>query len=158
MAKRRSHFWAFHFKRSDPEVRALSQQAMDGFEYATSLARNALDRRTAVLRKDLVPARLTSAELAGYGISPIAVNRAIQQARIELFGQDLSDSAIAYRLAKRRERPAACTEPACPNSIPRLAHARQRYCKEHGSVRARVARHRRIRADQARGARTVSAC
>jgi hypothetical protein len=156
MAKRRSHFWASHFKRSDPEVRALSRQAMDGFEYATSLARNALARREAALSRDLIPERLTTADLADYGISTVDVNRAIQQARIELFGQDLSDSAIAYRLARRREQPAACAEPACPNSISRLAHASQRYCKEHGSGRSRVARHRRVRTDQARQARTVS--
>jgi hypothetical protein len=149
MAKRRSHFWATHFKRSDPEVRALSRQAMDGFEYATSLARNALARREAALSADLIPARLTSADLAGYGISRIDVNSAIQQARKELFGQDLSDSAIAYRLARRRVRPAACAEPACPNSIPRLAHAKQRYCKEHGSGRARIERHRRQAKQQA---------
>jgi hypothetical protein len=151
MAKRRSHFWATHFKRSDPEVRALSRQAMDGFEYATSLARNALARREAALSQDLIPARLTTADLAGYGISAIDVNRAIQQARKELFGQDLSDSAIAYRLARRREQPVACAESACLNSIPRLAHARQRYCKEHGSGRARIERYRRRAKQQAGG-------
>lgn len=146
MARRRSHFWATHFKRSDPEVKALSSQALDGFEYATSLARNALARRQAALSGDLIPARSTSAELAGYGISTIDVNSAIKRARTELFGKDLSDSAIAYRLAKRRERDARiCAEPGCDKTISVLAHGSRRFCPWHGSAHARVARYRERR-------------
>jgi hypothetical protein len=143
MSKKRSYFWALHFKDDDPEIRGLSWQAKEGFEYAVELAEDALDRRNAPLNGDHDPEGLTPADL---GPGAIAVNTAIKRARIELFGKDLSDSAISYQLKKARDRaPASCAEPECRNPIPRLAHARTRYCTEHGSGSARVARHRRRR-------------
>lgn len=141
MAKKRSYFWALHFQTADAEIRALSVRAREGWEYATELAQDARDRRNAKLNCDVEPEGLTPADL---GPGAIGVNTAIKRARIELFGKDLSDSAISYQLKKARERPAAsCAEPDCTNPIPRLAHARTRYCARHGSGSARVARHRR---------------
>lgn len=146
MAKKRSYFWAWHFERSDPEIRALSREAMDGWEYAKSLTRNARERRRAALDGGLIPAAMTPTALAGYGITTHDVTAAISRARIELFGKDLSDSALAYRLKRRRAQAGVCAEPGCTNPIPRLAHAKQRYCSGHGTGSARVARHRRNRA------------
>lgn len=144
---RRRHSWALAFKRSDPEVRALTRQARDGLEYAASLARNARERSEAALAGEELPAPLTADDLADGWTSPVEVHAAIKQARIELFGKDLSNSAIAYRVCKRRERePRLCAEPGCDRQLSRLAHASKRYCSDHDSGRARIARHRRRRA------------
>jgi hypothetical protein len=121
----------------------LSPQARAGLEWAASLARDASLRSAAALAGD-PHEPLTVAELARPSHSPVEVHSAIKQARIELFGKDLSNSAIAYRLKQRRLRqPRSCAEPGCGHRIGRLAHGRRRFCPEHGSSRARVARHRR---------------
>jgi len=74
------------------------------------------DRRIAVARAALAIRRsaaalagepyepLTAAELGHPWKSGIQVHKAIKQARVELFGEDLCNSAIFYRLKKRRER------------------------------------------------------
>jgi hypothetical protein len=69
---------------------------------------------------------------------------AIKRGRVELFGRDLKDAAIYYRLRKGRERGVrVCTEPHCGCPIPALANGRRRYCEAHGSGAARVRLHRR---------------
>ena len=146
MARRYS--WALHFPAGSPELGGLSKDAREGYEYARALARNAHERRQAPLARQLVPARLTVAELAERDYtSPIAVHSKIKQARIELFGKDLSDRAIAYRLRLRKERPElrhrTCAEPDCPNALPPEASAARRYCNRHRTPKARTRRHRR---------------
>jgi|ERR671925_754215 hypothetical protein len=145
MARRYS--WALHFPPGSPELRGLSKDAREGYEYARALARNALERRQAPLARQLVPARLTVAELAERDYtSPITVHSKIKQARIELFGKDLSDRAIAYRLQRRRQQPElrhrTCAEPGCPNALPPQASAGRRYCFTHRGPAARIRRHR----------------
>jgi hypothetical protein len=142
---RRSHSWALRLSSGDPEVLALSRLARDGWAYARGLARNAEARsESGLAHEEVLPERLTAARLAEeYGISPIEVNKAIKQARLELFGTAQSYSAIAYRLNKRRRRGRrTCAEPGCEVALSGLAHGSRRYCTEHGTPRARVARHR----------------
>lgn len=140
----RRYFWARHFRPSDPELAALSAEARSGFAYASELAEHAAERARSALEG--VPiAPLTVEDLAERDLrSPIQVKKEIKEARIELFGRDLSDSAIAYRLKKRRVRgKRICSEPACYRAIPALANGRRRYCDLHGSGAERVRRHRR---------------
>jgi hypothetical protein len=140
----RSYFWARRFAPGDRELGSLSADAREGLSYARELAEHALERRRSAL-SGLPLAPLTVADLAGdNGYWKIKIQRQIKQARIELFGADLSDSAIFYRLMKRDERGSrSCAEPGCPRIIPALANGRRRYCPEHGSPAARVRRHRR---------------
>jgi hypothetical protein len=145
MARRYS--WALHFPPGSPELRGLSKDGREGYEYARSLARNASERRQAPLARQPVPARLTVNELAERDYtSPIAVHSKIKRARIEVFGKDLSDRAIAYRLQRRRQRPELrhrpCAHPGCSNTVPPQASAARRYCTTHRSTAARVRRHR----------------
>jgi hypothetical protein len=143
MAKpRRRYSWALSFTRADPEIKNLSRQAHDGWEYARALARNARERSEAGLRGEIVPARLTASQLAGEGMSQFDVQAALKQARVELFGKDLSNSAIAYRLQRGRI-PRVCAEPGCQHALSSLAHARRRYCDQHRTGAARARRHRR---------------
>jgi hypothetical protein len=146
MVPKRSYAWALAFKRSDEEVRALSALAREGLELAQSFAKNARLRSTAALAGDVIPQQLTAADLAEGWTNPVHVHAAIKEARIELFGKELSNSAIAYRLKRRRERKhKTCAEQECENTIPRNAHGARRYCSRHGAGWARVARHRRRR-------------
>jgi hypothetical protein len=145
MARRYS--WALHFPLGAPEVQRLSKEGREGFEYARSLARNAHERRQAPLARQPIPGRLSVAELAERDYaSPIAVHSKIKQARIELFGKDLSDRAITYRLRLRQERPElrqrVCAEPGCTNTLPPQVSASRRYCATHRNTAARVRRHR----------------
>ena len=125
-----------------PKCGALSPAARQGLAYARELAEAARARSLSAL-KGLSDAALTVEALAeDYG-SPVKIRTQIKQARIELFGRDLSDSAIAYRLRKRRERgERTCAEADCEATIPALASGRQRFCPEHGTPGARVRRHR----------------
>ena len=146
MARRYS--WALHFPPGSRELRGLSKDAREGVEYARSLARNALERRQAPLARQPVPARLTVNELAERDYtSPIAVHSKIKQARIALFGKDLSDRAIRYRRRLRKKRPElrhrACAEPGCSTTLPPQASAGRRYCNQHRTPKARAQRHRR---------------
>jgi hypothetical protein len=140
---RRRYFWALHFHPGDPELSALSEKARSGLAYATELAEAAKERALSAL-EGLANAPLTLEDLAERDYrSPIELRSEIKQARIELFGRNLTDSAISYRLKKRRERgERACAEPNCPRTIPALANGRRRYCDLHGSGAARVRRHR----------------
>jgi hypothetical protein len=86
-------------------------------------------------------------------VSPVLVYTRMKQARVELFGRDLSDSAIYYRLRRRKTlaRMRHCAEPTCERELPPQATARRRYCDEHVKPAARVRRHR----DRRRGAAPI---
>jgi hypothetical protein len=127
-------------------VRALSDRARTGFDYARELGKNAEERSLGALRGE-VPERITVAQIAREdGLSRSSVYGMLRQARIELFGKDLSDSAIYYRLRRDREQgiPAArpCAEPGCRRPLPGAATARRRYCEFHLASHARVRRYR----------------
>jgi hypothetical protein len=143
----RRYFWALHLRPGDPELSALSEKARSGLDYATELAEAARERALSAL-EGLANTPLRLEELAERDFrSPIELRSEIKQARIELFGRDLTDSAISYRLKKRRERgERSCSEANCPRKIPALANGRRRYCDLHGSEAARVRRHRNARA------------
>jgi hypothetical protein len=150
MARRppRRYFWALHFHPGDPELRALSEKGRRGLGYATELAEAARARALSALEQEVATAPLRLEELAERDYrSPIELRSEIKQARIELFGRDLTDSAISYRLKKRRDRgERRCAEPDCRRKIPALANGRCRYCDLHGTGAARVRRHRNARA------------
>jgi hypothetical protein len=146
----RSYAWALAFRPGDPELAWLSPQGREGLDYARQLARNAAERAQAALsthERDLLPERLTVAELAERNwTSQVAIHTLIKRARIELFGKDLSERAIQYRLQQRRTRgERRCAEPGCERPLPRHAPAHRRYCHEHRTAAARVRRHRRRR-------------
>ena len=147
----RRHQWSFQFRHNDPEVRRLSPEARDGLDYARALARNARERSAAAFHQELLPELLTAAELGSpTEDSAIGVETKIKQARIELFGKDLSDSGIYYRLKQRPERlTRTCAEPHCSVAISTTAHGRTRYCAVHNTPAARIRRHRRNSANPA---------
>jgi hypothetical protein len=143
---RRRYRWALQLSERDPRVRALFPRARTGFGYACELGENAAERSSGALRKD-VPERLTVRQIAREdGLSPAALYDMLRQARIELFGKDLSDSAIYYRLRRDHEygipteRP--CAEPGCARPLPTGASRRRRYCDFHLASHARVSRYR----------------
>ncbi len=134
---------------ADPRLRGLSSQARLGLDNARKLARNARERRENALFKRLLPERLTVATIAQEeGTSPVAIHRLIKQARIELFGKDLSDSAIYTRLRQTATQPRTCAEPDCEQELPRHSSRAQRYCREHSSGTARVRRQRRAQTEK----------
>ena len=140
----RRYSWSLHFSVASPDVLRLSRQARQGHTYAQILAESALERSRAALRghphEPLTVAKIAEED----DLSPVAVHSLIKQARVELFGRDLSDSAIYYRLRgrelTRQER--LCAQPLCSNQLPRHATARRRYCDVHVTPGARVRRHR----------------
>jgi hypothetical protein len=141
---RRRYGWSLALKRSDPQVQRLTRTARRGLEYAQTLAGAARARREAMLAgEQLLPEPLSVARLAAdEETSAVAINSAVKHARVELFGRDLSDSAIYYRLRTRRDPKAClCAEPGCNEQLP--TGTRRRYCAVHGSGAARVRRHRR---------------
>ena len=147
----RRYRWAESFRPGDAELRRLSPAAKMGLDYAQELAENARERSRGALSGNM-PERLSVQEIAREdGRSPVEVYRLIKQARIELFGKDLSDSAIYYRLRRERERgnPARrpCREEGCPRALPAGATARRRYCEFHAAPHSRIRRYRRRRAD-----------
>jgi hypothetical protein len=137
--------WARKFKPADPELAWLSHDALAGLDYAQQLAENARERSLAALLRDPVPERLTVADLAtSDGTSPVIVHRLIKQTRLELFGKELSQSAIYYRLKTRAARQSrSCAEDGCNQPLPPTAPASRRYCDQHRTTAARVRRHRR---------------
>jgi hypothetical protein len=142
--RRRRYAWALQFATTSDEVRRLSREARAGLAYAQILAENARDRSAEALR-GVPPERLTVAALAADDdVSPVVVHTRIKQARIELFGRDLSDSAIYYRLRRRESLPPRryCAEVGCARQLPASASARRRYCDEHIAPAARVRRYR----------------
>jgi hypothetical protein len=143
---RRRYRWSHHLSPRDPRIHGLSPRARTGFDYARELADNADERSLGALRGD-VPERLTVEQIARDDrLSPDDVYDMLKQTRIELFGKDLSDSAIYYRLRRDREHgnPAArpCAEPGCLRPLPAGASRRRRYCDFHGASHARVSRYR----------------
>jgi hypothetical protein len=145
VAKRRRLSYSWALRLSEREIRQLSGEGRRGVHYAAELALNASERSRAALDHDeVLPNRLTPADLAEVWESPVKINSAIKQARVELFGRDLSRSAIAYRLQHRRHD-RRCAEPGCEHEIDPLAHGNTRYCDMHASGKARATRHRRTR-------------
>ena len=140
----RRYAWSLKFSASSPEVRSLSRRAREGLTYARLLAENARERsRAALYGHPHEP--LTVAKIAEENeLSPITVHSSIKEARVELFGRDLSDSAIYYRLRRRElmQRERYCAQLLCRNQLPRHATARRRYCDVHLTPSARVRRHR----------------
>jgi hypothetical protein len=146
--QRKRYSWALRLRHDDPEVRALSYPAREGLGYARELAENANERSLAALRGQPLPERVTANDLGDDFSSPIRVNQLIRRARVELFGKDLSNSAIQHRLRNWEQRkPRRCAEAGCEQAISRLVDARTRYCVEHASPAARVRRHRQRRLD-----------
>ena len=146
----RSYRWALSI--SSQRERALSSEAARGLSYACGLAEAAQERSLTALEGDTSPP-YTVADLAREEfVSPSTVYRAIRQARFELFGKDLSDRALRYRVRRDRRigepgtRP--CAEPGCKRKLPRYATARRRYCDFHGASHARVARLRERRHEE----------
>jgi hypothetical protein len=142
----RSYAWALHFPPTDRRVLRLSRLGQDGLDYARKLARNALLRKERAI-SGLAPDRLTANQIAkDEELSPPQVYTAIRQAKIELFGRDLSESAIRHRLRREKEiatRPVrTCAEEWCAQPLPRAATGRRRFCDLHVAPAARVRRHR----------------
>jgi hypothetical protein len=142
----RRYGWSLQLAEQDPRVQALSSWANMGLRFARELAEDAAERSLGALRGDL-PERLTAQHIAReHRLSPFEVYDMLRRARIELFGKDLSDSAIYYRLRRDREhgipteRP--CAEPGCPRPLPAGASRRRRYCDFHLAPHARVRRYR----------------
>ena len=142
----RRYRWSLQLSDTDPRVRALSPRGKTGLYYARELAENAAKRSSGALHED-VPERLTVEKLAREDdLSPVEINKMLRQTRIELFGKDLSDSAIYYRLRRDRDLGRApdrpCAEPGCPRPLPGHASRRRRYCDFHLAAHARVSRFR----------------
>ncbi len=143
---RRRYGWVLNFAATSPRIRALSRQAKEGHRYAEDLARNARERREQGL-EEFRPERLTVKRLADQLDVPAGeVYARLRQLRVELFGKDLSDSAIYYRLQQERQRlarePRVCAQEGCGELLPEEAIASRRYCEWHRSPVARVTRSR----------------
>jgi hypothetical protein len=138
--------WVLTIPDDDPRGRRLSPDALSGLTYLEDLAENAAERRR-LAPSGRAPERLTVATMAREdGCSRSEIYRLMKQARIELFGKELSDSAIYHRLRRDRKHgdPAArpCAHDGCPRPLPTRATARRRYCDFHLAPHARTARHR----------------
>jgi len=138
--------WALRIPSDNPRRRRLSFDASTGLDYLVELAENAAERRR-LAPSGRAPERLTIATMAHEDRrSRSEIYRLMKQARIELFGKDLSDSAIYHRLRRDREHgaPAArpCADDGCRRPLPARATARRRYCDFHLAPHARTARHR----------------
>jgi hypothetical protein len=143
---RRSYAWALHPEASRLALWQLSDEAQEGLDYARELAEDAELRRKQNIKGGERFAPLTLAELARVRArSPAAINRLIDKARRELFGE-IGDSAIYKRLQRQRERPSSqsrpCREPGCEAQLPARAHGNAAYCERHARPAARVRRHR----------------
>jgi hypothetical protein len=126
-------------------VTELSPEARRGLRYAKALANNAQVRsRLALFDQHFLPPPLTVAELAiQEDLSPIEIHKTIKRTRIELFGKDLSESAIYYRLKHRHERhKRTCRHTDCDRPLSPLAPVSRLYCDEHGQPKHRTRRHR----------------
>jgi hypothetical protein len=131
-----------------PELAGLSAEAQEGLELLSRLAESAAEYSLEAMHGEpLEP--LTIARIAwDEGPSATTIRRRIAQLQVELFGRELSRSAIYYRF-KRRERlgeQLCCAETGCSESLPNDAHANRRLCDEHREPATRVARHRRQKA------------
>jgi len=143
--------WALHFDYRSPEARSLSHEGHTGLGYAQALAENHRERSTLALREHrFMPEKLTVATLAVEDqTSPIEINRLIRKARIEIFGKDLSQSAIYYRLSQlEARRGRTCTEPDCDEPIAPQEPISRLYCHEHRAPRSRTNRCRQHKRQQ----------
>lgn len=142
----RRYRWSFSCSDDDSRVRLFAIERR-GLAYAQQLADNAWERSRTALEGGLPPYPLTVQDLAREeGVSPVTVHTAIKYARIALFGKDLSDSAIYYRLRRERRLGSlegrTCQEEGCDRELPEYATARRHYCAIHAAGAARVRRHR----------------
>jgi hypothetical protein len=138
--------WAHYFSRHSPEYDQLSAEGKLGLRYAQSLAWNASERSALALTDRYgIPEKLTVAELADQdGQSPVAIHRLIRTARIELFGKDLSPSAISYRLSQlEARRGRTCAQPRCKKPITPQQPLNRLYCDQHAQPLHRISRHRK---------------
>ena len=143
--------WALSYRRTDPELRHASQEAIQGLEYAQALARNRRDRSAnALYGRWALPDKLTIEDLAAqHETTTIKIHTKIKQARIAIFGSDLSQSAIYYRLKHRRQhRYRTCAHPDCQQEIPPQEPISRLYCWEHRKPKYRTRRHRQNRRHQ----------
>jgi hypothetical protein len=121
----------------------LSGKAREGLYYADKLELNARERERCAFSG---PARLTISTLArNEGVGSARIHDRIRQAQLELFGRELSSSAISYRLRRRKRlgETRTCAEAGCATLLPLEAPAHRRYCDPHRTPAARVARHRK---------------
>jgi hypothetical protein len=142
-SKRRKYGWA----RAIPatQIRRLSSPAQLGLYAAQELAQNVEERRLHGLLNP--PARRTLTQVAtDLGSSAVEINNGLKQARLELFGKNLSDSAAYNRINQhRRLGNRTCAHNDCTTPLPRYAHANRRYCNTHATPAQRVKRHRENR-------------
>jgi hypothetical protein len=137
--------WALRFDAHSPEYPDLSWAAREGLGYAQRIAEDARERATEALTNHAnMMARTTVKNLAAdHGVSPIEINRQIKQARIELFGKDLSESAIYYRLKHLEpHRGRTCAEPDCTQPIRAQEPISRLYCPKHAQPKYRTRRTR----------------
>jgi len=144
---RRRYAWALRFPPADERVRRLSAEAQHGLDYARELAHNRRERRELSLA-GAAPPLLTVSELAAEEeLAAVTIHERIKRARVELFGSDVSESTIYYRLTRATKlpwrSPGECQERGCARALPAGASRRRRYCAEHATSAARVRRHRR---------------
>lgn len=145
-SRRRRYAWSLHFPPDQRPASCLTGQAAEGLRYAQELAWNVRERAQAARRGDTVE-KLTVRDLADIdGTSTTAVYAALKEARIALFGEDLSDAGIYYRLRRARQ-PAPpdnrlCQVQRCDQPLPPKATVRRRYCDFHATGVSRVRRHR----------------
>jgi hypothetical protein len=139
-SKRRKYGWALAIPAT--EIRRLSSPAQLGLYAAQELAQNAEERRLHGLFNP--PARLTLTQVAtDLGSSGVEINNGLKQARLELFGKNLSDSAAYNRINQHRQLGnRTCAHNDCTTPLPRYAHASRRYCSWHSRNHARAERHR----------------
>jgi hypothetical protein len=142
--QRRRYSWALKLKHGDPWLKWLTPEGWEGLEYARRLARNANERRRAALDSGPLPELLTVAQIArDEGVAAVEVWQRLKQARVELFGKNLSDSAIDYQLRTRDElRTRRCAEPSCDALLPPHLSAARTYCDLHRTNLAKIRRHR----------------
>jgi len=137
-----SYSWALKFSNS-PEERYLSEDGRLGLGYAQALAEIAQERSVAALQQGAdVPDKLTVATLAAEeGTSPARIHRLIRHAIIEIFGKDLSQSAIYYRLDQlQARRGRTCAQPDCDEPLEPQEPISRLYCHHHSQGRNRTAR------------------
>jgi hypothetical protein len=140
--KPRQYGWTLAI--TEPEIRRLSPGAEFALRCAQALGRNAQQRRIGSYQ---TPSRLTLNQIAAINqSSAIEINNGLKQARLELFGKNLSDSAAYNRIRQQRQHGnRTCTHPDCNTPLPTYAHTSRRYCKNHATPTQRVTRHRRSR-------------
>jgi hypothetical protein len=151
--------WALKFDTHSPEYADLSLGACLGLRYAQQIAEDARERSTqAITEHHKMMERTTPKNIAeDNDVSPVEINQRIKQARIELFGKDLSESAIYYRLKHLEiHRNRTCAEPNCSHPIHPQEPISRLYCPQHSSPRERTRRHRQQRRLLAAKARQAS--